>query len=159
MINEFNIIQNSGIGALILHSFVNEFYETKNKTQGPIIPLVMPVLPLIYNKESTERLCRNNRLVSSYYNSLNENKLIPVGLQDRMEKMSSQTFRALNFAFSTNILTYNQRTTQILPVEKAYIPNLIYENNKKMLKASKLLGFWFSELSIEEIMQTLNITF
>lgn len=159
MINEYNIIQNSGIGALALHAFVTEFYKTLENRKGPIIPLLMPILPIVYNRESTERLCKNNRLVSSFYNSLSDNRLIPIGLQDRMEKMSSQTFKALNLAFSTSLLDYDKVNSQILPVRNAFVPKIVYIDNIKLLKASKLLGFWFSQLSVEEIMLSLNITF
>ena len=159
MTKEYNNIQNSVISALSLYTFTKEYFESKSRMEGPILPLIMPILPIVLNKESARDLSNNQRRYSSFFNSLSDNRFIPVGLQERMVGMAEQTFKALNVAFSTKLLTYDKNNSQFIPISKTSVPRLNNKSNLEILKASKLLGFWFANLSIEDVLISLNITF
>ncbi|AYB32513.1 three component ABC system middle component [Chryseolinea soli] len=157
--NEFSIIQNSALGSLALFSFVKEYHYSKDKLEGPTIPLLMPILPIVFNEESNLALSRNQKRLTSYYKTLADCRTIPVGLQKRMEHMYSNTMNSLNIGFATGMLIYNNASAEITPRPRLTLPDLTIAENHSIIQTSSLLGFWFSKLTLEEICISLNIQF
>jgi len=154
----YHIIQNVGIGAVVLHKFVQSFYAAQSDLQGPNLALAMPVLPILYNKRFLEAICRRN-MEGGFYNALSEFRDLPAGLQGRMERMSNQTFEALNLGFASKMLTYDKELNEILPIKRARKPRIVNEEIKFMLRGADRLGYWFSSLSFEQLCIYLKISF
>lgn len=158
--NEYNIIQNHVMGALAIHTFVKSYYNNKNKTEGPTIPLCLPILPLVYNEKCYTELSKINRITKSRFLSiLSDNRDIPVGLQQRMINMSDQTLKAINLAFALKLLVYNNETSQLIPAHGSKAPEVYFKDNIEILQSSKVLGAWFAEYSTEDVCISLNIVF
>ena len=120
--NLFDLMQNSAISALALHSFVlgyNRVSRGKNeKIQYPRIEYLFFVLPIVYNQNALEAFKSSEQR----FTAISKNNSIILGLQDRANKMSFQTFDGINLAFSKKILTYNNNDKTIEPLHgyKAY---------------------------------------
>jgi len=155
---EYDIIQNIGIGAVVLHQFVKSYYAAQHNLNGPGIALAMPVLPILYNERFLNAICNRN-LEGGFYNALTDVRELPAGLQERMESMADQTFEALNLAFAGKMLTYNKELNELLPVSRARKPQIISDDIKKMIRGADRLGYWFSSLSFEQICIYLKIQF
>jgi hypothetical protein len=149
-IKEYDIVQNYAISALALWNFSNEFYKNSNKKNGPTLTILMPVLPMVLHKETVSLIYNRNK-VGGFYRAITEDKIIQVGLQQRMEAMAEKTLRSLNLAFASGILEYNNLNTQIIPKKKPPSISSYNDETKKILRASQRLGLWFSELSFEQI--------
>jgi hypothetical protein len=116
--NEFLIIQNDLLGALSIHSFTKEFCKEKGSV-GPTLPLIMPLLPLVFNERCRNSLVDVKRITKSrFLTTLAESRDIPVGLQKRMIEMSDQTMHSLNLAFSLNLLSYETIKGEIFATKK-----------------------------------------
>jgi ABC-3C biological conflict system middle component len=113
---EHDIIQNIGIGALALHEFANRYFKEQKNLKGPSLALAMPVLPLVFHEQTLEHIVKRN-FKGGFFKVTTEYREIPAGLQKRMESMSEQTFKSLNLAYQTKILTYNKELNEILPIE------------------------------------------
>lgn len=157
-IAEHHIIQNVGIGATVLHKFVQSYHSAQHKLKGPNLALAMPVLPIIYNQRFLDAICNRN-MEGGFYNALSDFRDLPAGLQDRMESMSDQTFKSLNLAFANKMLTYEKELNELLPIDRARKPTFVNDDLKKMIRGADRLGYWFSSLSFEQICIYLKITF
>lgn len=163
--NLFGLIQNSAIGAIALQSFTLGYYGVaKNKEKEnpfPKIDYLFYVLPIVYNQSSMNTFRSSNQL----YTALLANKAIPLGLQERANKMSQQTFDALNLAFSKQILNYNKEfhtiglskgynnKKLILPMGMSYAENSV----KKIQDSAFKLGSLFAKRNKKNIQVELNI--
>lgn len=158
--NEFSIIQNHALGALALHGFTKTFYNVKDKTEGPSLSLLMPVLPLVFNKRCCDAISAINRVTHQrFFTILSEHREIPVGLQHRMEHMADQTLQALNIAFKKRLLHFNPENGQIIPSVRVSIPTFSYRDNQNILISARVLGNWFAHYPIEQLCLSLNIHF
>lgn len=158
MLSEFKIVQNNFLGSVMLWQFTNSFYLNTNKKNGPKIHLTMLVLPMVFNKTTVDIMCNKN-YAGGLYRSLEEDKTIIAGLQDRMMLMSDQTFKSLNIGFASGLIDYKKHALEIVP---KYVNNPIKKNKKeirKMLNTSKRIGYWFSEMNIYEVCNTLKVRF
>lgn len=161
--NLFKILQNNAIGAIALHSFTLGYYKASIDKSFPTLEYIFYVLPIVYNKTSMNCFRSSNKL----YTSLSKEKTIIVGLQDRANKMSVQTFDSLNIAFSKKILTYNKENKSI-EILRGFKSNKIpldiekkeQENSVEMIQDSAYkLGSIFARVNKKELQRKLNIRF
>jgi hypothetical protein len=106
--NLFELLQNTVVGAIALHSFTLGFNNVaKHKNETYVFPpfnYMFYVLPIVYNQDAMETIKGSNEL----YSALIKEPAIVLGLQDRANKMSVKTFDSLNLAFSKRVLTLNK---------------------------------------------------
>lgn len=165
--NLFDLIQNSTISALALHSFILGYYKVskgrKEEIHYPRIEYTFFVLPIIYNNNAMEIFKSSDQL----YSAISKDHSITLGLQERAQKMSKQTFNGLNIAFSKKILTYNKhnKTIEIMSGFKTerikfHDQNLSSENSiKKIQLTAYKLGSIFAKKNKRNIQIELNINF
>lgn len=158
MLIEHDIIQNIGIGTLALNKFTNTYFKQKKNIEGPSLALVMPVLPLLFHKQTLENIFKK-RFEGGFFNAINGYREIPAGLQQRMEDMSEQTFKSLNLAYQSKLLTYNKELNEILPIETKVKTQHYNSEIKKIISGADRLGFWFATLPFEQICIMLKIRF
>lgn len=165
--NEFNlydIFQNIAIGAIACHSFVQGYYlvaKHKNKSPYPRLEYLFFVLPIVFNKGTMQTFKSSNELV----NAILKNKNIIIGLQDRANKMSAQTFDSLNLAFNKQLLSINEKNEILISEEmlrqKISIPSTMNRENtiKNIQDTAKKLGNIFAKNDERNIQLELNIRF
>ena len=99
------------------------------------------------------------------YTVLIKNKSILLGLQDRANKMSPQTFDALNLAFNRQLLSINKDNEIIINPEdlksRISIPTLAGRENtvKNIQDTARRLGNMFAKTDDKNIQIELNIRF
>lgn len=155
---EFDIVQNNLLGSLALWTFAKEFYERKQKKDGPPLPFALPILPLVFNQRAVQSIA-TKQFEGGLFRAVAEDRAIPVGLQDRMEAMADQTFQSLNRAFSAGLLRYDSATFQLIPVRTSSPHQIIDDELKAIMATSKRLGIWFADLSLEQIFILLDVRF
>lgn len=153
---EYAIMQNPCLGATCLWSFVHEYWTQKKEAEGPFLGLVNCVLPLALHRESAKAL-HARRFQGGLLNALADDRSLTVGLQDRMEAMSNQTFEALQMAFAADLLQLQIGDFTLTPVRRT-LPSF----NKpvpvaEMLATAGRLGFWFANMPLDQICNYLRI--
>lgn len=164
--NLFDVLQNNAIGIIAIHSFILGYKNVAiNKNNGkdtlPSFSSLFYILPIVYGESSL------NSFKSSYelYTALSKDRSITLGLQERAQKMSSQTLDSINLGFSKNIFTYNKENHTIDLNEKfnsISILNTMKINNKflkEVRTASFRLGSIFAKKDDKMLQITMNIRF
>lgn len=155
---EHDIIQNIGIGALALHQFTVRYFKEKGNLNGPNLAMAMPILPILFHEQSLKQIETRN-YNGGFFRVITEFRELPAGLQKRMESMSQHTFKSLNLAYQSRILTYNKELNEILPI-KAKVPKKQYnEEIQNIFRGADRLGSWFAALPFEQICINLKIKF
>lgn len=164
--NLYDVMQNTGISALACHSFTYGYYSVArhkaDKLNYPKLKYMFFVLPIIYHKDTRDIFSSSNEL----YTAILNNKNIVLGLQERANKMSPQSFDALNLAFSKKVLGYNSKdkTIELLKgykSSKIIIPSSSgRENNVRNIQnGAQKLGNIFAKNTEKNIQLELNIRF
>ncbi|MDU6040662.1 MAG: three component ABC system middle component [Clostridium butyricum] len=155
---EYEIVQNSALGALAIWEFTKEYHNNANKTKGPLLLLSLLVLPIVFNKNAVDSL-HNRHKSGGLLKALSEESTIFLGLQERMEQMCNQTFESINIAFSAGLLTINNETAELLSMRTSGSKKYNNDQVKDILITSKKLGYWLSELSLMQICKLLKVRF
>jgi len=166
-ISLFDLMQNTAVSTIALHSFILGFYNVakhkENQTPFPKLEYTFFVLPIVYNQDSLETFRSSNEL----YSALQKDNSIILGLQERANKMTKQTFGGLNLGFSKKIFSYNREEKTIELIKGFQSKKLILplsmnnsENSVKMIQdcAFKLGGI-FAKRNKKNIQLDLNIIF
>lgn len=165
--NLFDLMQNTALSTIALHSFTLGYYNLAKNRDGaisfPRLEFMFFVLPIVYNYNSMEIIKSSNEL----YTALLKDTSITLGLQERANKMSKQTFNGLNLAFSKNILTYNNsnKTIELLKgfqTKKIILPLSMNNSDnsvKKIQDSAFKLGSIFAKRNPQNLQFELNIRF
>jgi len=161
-LNLFDILQNPAVGVIALHSFIlgynNVAKDMQYKIDYPPLNYLFFVLPLIYDNKTI--LTIKNKL----YTSIIENKEMTLGLQERANKMSGQTFESLNLGFSKLIFSLDKEnyTIEINDEYNKSILTMMNLNNqtlRNIQKYSTRLGNIFAKRDEKMLQLDLNIRF
>lgn len=164
--NLYDIMQNTSISALAIHSFVLGYYRVarhKNeKSNFPSLLYIFYILPIVYHRKSRDTFKSSNEI----YTAIANDKETVLGLQERANKMSEQTFSAINLLYTKKILSYNKtdKTTILLRgfmSEKIMIPGTLGRENivRNIQDSAYKLGYIFAKNSDKNLQLTLNIRF
>lgn len=161
-LNLFDILQNSTLGVIAIHSFIlgynNVAKHKEDKSDYPKIDYLFFVLPIVYDYKSLKSI--KYKLDTS----IEENKELTLGLQDKAQKMSRQTLDSLNMGFSKLIFTLNKEnyTIELNNNYHKEITSLMKFSNetiKDIQSISKRLGNIFAKRDEKKIQIELNIRF
>lgn len=156
-LSSYDVIQNAVISSLAFHSFAIGYYSVaskrNNKESSPHIKYFFYVLPLIYHEDSLNHFYKTNNL----HVVLNSYPQIATQLQHRSNKMSKQTFDALNIAFSYGLLQFEKETLLIKLVRKTPLNNFVTSDVQRLLTGSRKLGFLFAKTPDQTLRLRLNI--
>jgi hypothetical protein len=161
---EYQIYQNRVLGAHIIWEFTKSFTEhSKNKeAKYPTLYQVLPVLPLCLNKRVVEGIKSRSFREGSLLRAIHDNRDLFSGLQDRMESMATMTLQSIFLATQSRLIVYDKEQF-LLIANSLSVPNKVidklYEDYKDILKASRRLGSWFSQFTMEEIEMYFNINY
>ncbi|MBL7717689.1 MAG: hypothetical protein JNL72_02545 [Flavipsychrobacter sp.] len=167
--NEFQIYQNKVLGAHILWEFSKAFYLNRANDKPvseeelyPSIFYLLPVLPLCLNSRVVEGIRSRNLREGSIIRALDESKDLFSGLQARMENLADVTLESIYVAHVSTLVIFDREKMIVIP-NLSSLPNRVekklHKDYKDMLAASRRLGYWFSKLSMSEILMYFNISF
>ncbi len=153
---EYVVMQNACLGAACLWSFVHEYWTQKKRREGPFLGVVSCVLPLALHRESAGAL-HGRRFKGGLLNALADDRSLTVGLQDRMESMSDQTFESLRMAFAAELLELRSNDFTLVPLRKTLPPFEKAGVINEMLATASRLGYWFATLPFDQVCNYLRI--
>lgn len=165
-LNLYDIMQNNSIGALACHSFTVGYYQVARNKENirnyPPLKYFFFILPIVYHSDTCTTFKSSNHL----QNAITKNQKIILGLQERANKMSTQTFDSLNIAFSKQILTYNPSTKEIETMKGFKTNNFLKDKQvfsnisiKNIIDCARKLGNLFAKNDEKNIQLKLNIRF
>lgn len=155
-LDECDIVQNQALGALSIWAFTLEYFKKKNQTEGPAIPILMPLLPAVMHETTLKSLCRRS-FDGGLYKAVTEDRTLTVGLQQRMKLMADQTFEAISLGILSGLLRYDDETSQLFPLRKTPPFTILTGFTSDLINGSKRLGYWFSSMKLDQICLVLRI--
>ncbi|MGO4878934.1 three component ABC system middle component [Pedobacter psychrotolerans] len=166
--NLYNLFQNIALGAIAMQSFTHGFHEiAKNKNADqkfPKLEYMFFVLPIVYNKSAMTVFGSSIDL----YTAIMKDTSIVLGLQDRANKMVSQSFDAMNLALSKKILVFNRSENLVelghgfksrRQITLALDANQTRNSIKMIQECAHRLGNIFAKKNEKNIQLELNIRF
>jgi len=157
--DEFDVIQNSGLGAMCVWQFSVEFFKAKAKHTGPRLPILFYLLPVVYNRE-TCFLIHNRNFEGGLYKAISDDKTLSGGIHQRAELFYRKTWNSLNIGIASGLIEYDSESTELRPLRLTFPTSLVLDaSNGAIVAASRRLGNWFGVLPIEEISLLLKVRF
>lgn len=159
---EYQIYQNRILGAHIIWEFTKSFNDFSPEKLYPSIYQAMPVLPLCFNSRVVEGIKSRRFREGSLLRAIEENRDLFSGLQNRMESMANITFESIYLAANARLIVLDKDemkliSNQVSSPQKTIA--LLQEDYKDILRASKRIGSWFSQLSFAELLMYFNLRF
>lgn len=157
--DDYSIYQNQLLGAHAIWEFSKFYQEYEEKNQPPQLLLSLPVLPIVFNKRAMNAIKSKKYKEGSLIKTINENKDIYIGLQERMEDTADITLHSIQIATSAGLILYDPETTCLIPNSNIVVKKTQYEDYADIISSSKRIGAWFAQLNIYEIMELFKIRF
>lgn len=162
-LNSYQIVQNEALGAHAIWEYCRYYNDYSDENNYSPLLLSFSVLPIVYNKRAREEIYLRRFKEGSLHITINENRDIYSGLQERMESMSSLTFSSINNAVKAELIQYDKKSSKIIPIRKTSIMKDVKVSTSsdyyKIIQASRRIGAWYAQLNLVEIMNYFNIRF
>lgn len=155
---EFDIVQNDALAAALLWVFANEYANASPSGEGPLLPVLMVVLPICFHRDSVDALHSRN-LRGGLFRALAEGMDVPAGLQYRMERMAGQTCRAVYVGIAAGLLSYDSHAARVSATRRTLPQEIRTVGVKDLVGTAKRLGSWFAALSNQQICVALKVRF
>lgn len=159
---EQDLIQNTGLGAEVIASAVQECFKTKEQRHGLPFPLLFLILPLAFHRKTVE-VIKNKQFGGLLFKALNEWKGLKIGLQKRMEAMFPRTMDSCSLALASNLIAYDAQSVEFVstPTCSTSLKRIKHSSTAvdDILRASKRIGNVLASHSLEELSQLLEIVF
>jgi hypothetical protein len=152
---ELDLIQNTGLALEAIWQSINAAH-IDNNCSGIQFPLVFLILPMVFHQATVEVLAGKQHQ-ATLIRALAENPTITLELQKRMEALADRTLQSLSLGFACGILSMTDSI--IVPLKKTLKVKHDTEDVKKILDASKRVGWIFAELPPEQLIFKLKVCF
>jgi len=157
-LDEYDIVQNLALASAALLSFSIKYYETVSQTKGIQLPVLMLVLPLVFNESITDKIYKRH-YKGGLYKSLNEDRAMFIGLQERMQDMSKLSLQSINVCLASNFLIYEKNDFTFIPTRTKINRFKEVESLKRIIAAADRLGHWFATIDFDELCRILKVRF
>ncbi len=157
---EQSLLQNEAFSATILIAAVKSYYDQTDQKHGMPFLLSLLVLPLAYHRETAQTLAAKKR-PSILPKALAENRNLPLGVQERMQKMLHMSMAALRLAIASQVLSIDDdgKALEIVPARALPVPEFSSTDAKLMNRAARAIGSSFAEMTLAQLGEFLLVRF
>jgi ABC-three component (ABC-3C) system Middle Component 3 len=159
---ETAIVHNPAIGAVGLWGFSRAYFDSRDQTDGPSLPMLMLVLPIAFHMRSAVALERM-KSTSGLAKAMLDEPEMPVGLQARLEGLADSSLSSLSVATASKLLGIDPDTPwpRFVPLRKTVPGGLKPQSleSRRILAAAKRLGWWFAQDDLDSVCAVLRVRF
>lgn len=157
LLDEYDIIQNSVLGAHCLHSAIVYFEERRKKVSGKVgmsLPICYLILPIVFNNEFSSVASKMKFKINSFRTSFYDSGLTYHNVLNHASNLFSTTSQSLNLGVSSGLIEFNENDAKIYVVRSRELQS----SSKKKLDygstvlASRRLGAWFGQMTDSDIL-------
>lgn len=159
LLNEIQAIQNPGLGATLLWSFVRGFSPVSD-TKGTPLSLVFVVLPIIFHARSFEGVAGTQvgSGLRKFEEKFRDSADLLLAIQPRMLAMRNLSLRSLQIGLRVGLLTLVPADAVLWPHLQAAVPAQS-KPLADLIKSAEKLGVWCRELTLFEVAGILKVEF
>jgi hypothetical protein len=157
---EQSLLQNEAFSATMLAVAVKSYYDQTDQKHGMPFLLSLLVLPLIYHRETAQTFA-GKRKPSILPKVLAENRDLPLGVQERMQKMLHMSMAALRLAVASRILSIDDdgKALELVPAPTMPAMEFSSKDTKLMNGAARAIGHSFAEVTLAQLGEFLLVRF
>jgi hypothetical protein len=158
LLDEFDAIQNAGLGAALIWRSVCGYYNSSNRTEGCPAVLAFLVLPLILNEDlrsvvtSTFKSSGIRKFESKFVSQID----LLFSVQDRAKEMRDLSRRSLALSLSKGLLTLSTESALLWPRSTTFT-RALPSDVLTLANAAEKLGFWVQQTSLRELCFSLRL--
>lgn len=149
---EQSLFQNEALSATLMCVAVKAYYDQTEQRHGMPFFLSLLVLPLAYHRETATILAAKQR-PSILPKALAEDRDLPLGVQERMEKMSDMSMAALRLAMRSGCLSIDDdgKDLELIPVGRLPTTNFLSHDARLINRAARAIGYAFTEVTLPQL--------
>ncbi len=160
-LNETEIVQNPALGAYALWRFGLGYQSEDGRT--PLLPLSFLVLPLLLHRPTLDVISSTLKPsgLTLFAAKLGKEREKLLAVHERALALRPLTLQSIGLGINQRLLTLDYTTTYIrantpeTSVRKAAVPERI----RAFSGAADKVGFWFAQLSFQQIASILAVEF
>ncbi|MET4325324.1 hypothetical protein ABIB80_001145 [Bradyrhizobium sp. i1.15.2] len=160
-LNEIEIVQNPALGAYALWRFGLGYQSEDGRT--PLLPLSFLVLPLLLHRPTLDVISSTLKPsgLTLFAAKLGKEREKLLAVHERALALRPLTLQSIGLGINQRLLTLDYTTTYIrantpeTSVRKAAVPERI----RAFSGAADKVGFWFAQLSFQQIASILAVEF
>jgi hypothetical protein len=160
-LSEIEIVQNPALGAFALWRFGLGYQSEDGRP--PLLPLSFLVLPLLLHRPTLEAIGSTYKTsgLALFAAKLGKERELLLSIHERAMALRFLTFQSIGLGINQRLLTLDYENVTIRAntpdpsKRKAAIPERI----KPVVGAADKLGFWFSQLSFQQVCSILAVQF
>jgi hypothetical protein len=163
--DEIRAIQNPALGAYLQWRYSISYTENHSSSENTPAILLFVILPILYHKDTFQVLSstKNNSGLAKFTSKFTDSALrksdILLNIHERSLRLRDISFRAMRIGIASGLFFLDSKSGRIFPISDVNpiraIPTII----NKMGKEAEKLGFWFSQVSLNEISSYLKVGF
>lgn len=160
---EREVSQNVAFCSWALWECCHRFDDQVDSARGIPLPQMFLVLPLTLSKRVADTIQTKNMTEGSFFRALTEDRSIMAGLQRRLHGQAVRTRRALNLSFASGLIRLDRDVLEVYPGRKS-LPgqpamSSLAEDFKRILFASRRLGYWMATTEFSVICNLLKVRY
>jgi hypothetical protein len=162
--NESRIVQNPGLGAVLLWRFATGYTESHRTKESPVIQLAFLVLPIVYHRETCELVTSTQRqsglhgFVDKFSRSDVVKSDVLLSIHTRALTLRSLTIESLRVGVRHRLVGLLTSAGQFVPLTTS-APSAVPNSTRPLLAVAEKLGAWCAPLSLFEIASALKVSF
>jgi hypothetical protein len=160
--NEIQIVQNPGLGALILWHFAVAY--TGSRSRRVPMPLLFLILPIVLHRALRQTITSTYpssgvvKVVEKLRSSQKKQADVIDGINERTIELRALSLRSLQLLLAMNLGELRTKDATMVP-SAIKLPSAYSSDIKEMFSAASKLGLWFSNMSLYEIALALRVRF
>ncbi len=156
---EIELVRNTAFGAVALWRFARSWTDQTDRASFPSLPIMMLVMPMVCHEATVKAIAFRNK-DGALLKALAEDRTVVLGLQRRMESFAARTFRSLNMAIASNLITIDRAGGVAIQPTRASQPFVFPSDDAKdAIQAADRLGHSIALSGVETSCTLLGVRF
>jgi hypothetical protein len=161
--DEVRLVQNSALGAVVLHRFVLGFAEGSGTSEPSPLHLLFIVLPAVMLEDTANCILKTRKssglrkFVENLSDSKTRSQDLIYSLSARAGQAREYTLASLSIAIAAGLIGLDVETGRV-GASSAKLPEIhLKGTNRGLFDAAWRLGYWCAQTPIEDVCEILRL--
>jgi hypothetical protein len=163
--DEVRQVQNPALGGVLLWRFVTGYSAACNSASGCPVPLLFPVLPVLFHHNTLEYVTSTVKasglrgFAAKFTLARNDDSDILLLLNERTRALRALTWQSLQVALRARLVTLDIPSAAVFALTTTMPRTGVSERARKLARDAEKFGYWCGELTLAETSSILRIRF